>query len=140
MIQKMLLMTSLLMASFAFAEGSDSSIPVCGGIANGKTMEFKLNPLSKFYSGYSEGERLMVFIDLNDEKYVKVVYGETITEEEWEGLKELREKSQSQETYNLITRLATGKVTQVWVGWTQDGYIHFESGQKDYSFTFSCQR
>lgn len=138
MIQRVLLVLSLMVASFASAEGS--SLPVCGGSANGKNMEFKWNPVGGFYSAYSEGERLMLFIDFSDEKYVKVVYGETITEEEWEDLKELRSKTSNKETYDLITRLASGKITQVWLGWTADDYIHFESSQKDHGFTFSCKR
>lgn len=138
MTPKTLLVFGLLLTSPVFA--AEGNLPKCGGTANGKTLEFKLNPLGKIFSAYSSEDRLMIYIDLNSEKFVKVAYGETITDKEWEGLDKLRQASTDKETYDLITRLGSGKITQVWLGWTADNYLHFESTQRDYSFNFSCQK
>jgi len=131
----MLLMTMLM----TLAAHADTSV-ICGGNYNGEDFAFRKNPINGAYTATTKDERFLVFVDLSNAEKPHVLYGEDIADTDWEKLKTIRDAQTDRPLQDLISRLGSTNLTEMWVGWTADGYFLVESQQRDRKFSLSCQK
>lgn len=113
---------------------------VCGGNYSGEDFVFTMNPLNGAYTARTKDERFLVFVDLSNPEKPHVLYGEDIADVDWEKLKAIRDAQTDQQLKDLISRFGSTNLTEMWVGWTADGYFLVESQQRDRKFSLSCQK
>jgi hypothetical protein len=125
----------------AQAEFSPWNLAVrCGGKYAGQELKFSLNPINSVFTAHTPDETFSVYVDTTRGEKVRVVTAETVTDEQWKKLKALRDASIDESLRLLISTLGSTKQTEMWIGWTNDGFIHFEGKQRDAKFSFSCQK
>jgi hypothetical protein len=124
---------------FSLLAHANSSV-VCGGNYNGEDFVFRTNPLNGALTAQTKDERFQVFIDLTNSAKPHILYGEDIADTEWDKLQAFRDAQTDQAFKDLISRLGSTNLTEMWVGWTADGYFLVESQQRDRKFSLSCQK
>ena len=133
----LLVALALWLAPCARAQAFDAAGVRCGGSYAGKDLAFKFNPTDGLASAASDDDDLLVYIDLSTKDRVRVAYTESISDEDWALLQAARGEPGSRR-YDLFTRLGSAQITQLWTGFSPDGYLHLEVAQKDLSFSISC--
>jgi len=112
----------------------------CGGNYSGEELAFSRNPINNIFSGKSKDETLFAYIDATRGEKIRIVLAETVKDAEWEKLKTLRDMATETELQELISRLGSTKVTDIWMGWTPDNFVHIEGTQRNLKFTLSCKK
>lgn len=116
---------------------TDASGVRCGGSYAGKDLAFKFNAVDGLASASSDDDDLLVYVDLSRPGRVRVAYTQSISDEDWALLQAARGEPGARR-YDLFTRLGSAQITQLWTGFTPDGYLHLDVSQKDLSFSISC--
>ncbi len=130
---------ALLFAAAAVNATPPAAPVTCGGSYAGEDLKFSVNPINGVHTAFSKGEDLMLFIDSKTDGRVRVNYAHAVSEAEWAKLEAAR-GAPGGELYDLLSRLGSAYVTEIWTGFTKDGYVHFVVKQRDLQFSFSCTR
>lgn len=112
----------------------------CGGKYGQEELTFRRNVINGVWSASTRAETFTVFVDATRGEKLRVVTAEVVNDGDWEKLKVVRDASGDKEFQDLLSRLGSTKLTDMWMGWTPDGFVHFEGAQREAKFTFSCTR
>lgn len=134
-------MLSILLAIAALNSTASAETTVrCGGSYGQEELTFRQNPLNKVWSTMTKDETFTVYVDATRGEKIRVVTAEVVADAEWEKLKVARDASGDKTFQDLVSRLGSTKLLDMWMGWTNDGFIHFEGTQREAKFTFSCSK
>ena len=112
----------------------------CGGMFGQEELIFQRNAINGVWSARTKSEMFTVFVDATRSEKLRIVTAEVVSDQEWEKLRSVRDASEDKEFKDLLSRLGSTKLLDMWMGWTPDGFVHFEGTQREAKFTFSCSR
>lgn len=112
----------------------------CGGNYGQEELTFRRNVINGVWSASTLAETFTVYVDATRGEKIRVVTAEVVSDGEWEKMKAARDSSADKDFQDLLSRLGSSKLTDMWMGWTPDGFVHFEGSQRGAKFTFSCTR
>lgn len=112
----------------------------CGGAYGPEELRFEQNPINGVWSAHTKDDTFVAYVDATRGEKLRIVTAEVVSDSQWEKLKLIRDSSKEPDLQQLLSRLGSTKVLDMWIGWTSDGYVHFEGAQREAKFTFSCKR
>ncbi|MGZ3653702.1 MAG: hypothetical protein ACXVB9_22215 [Bdellovibrionota bacterium] len=112
----------------------------CGGNYAGEDLNFTVNPLNNVLTAKSASEAFSAYVDLTNPQRPHLLFGEVVKDAEWDKLQALRDAATDQDLQTLLSRLGSMNLTEMWLGWTPDGYFHIQSQQRERTFSLSCTK